>query len=150
MKTIYKQWLATPFVILILSSLSVLGNIAQAASPCDIGTSQPSYQIGEVVRLNIFRLTNPSLIEAQFFEWKLWLESPDLPVLSLVNFGSDSSLVLPAGFDIDFAALVGPVDLFTLDDVIFPRGTYVVGCRLLNPVTGEEYPTADVITFEVI
>ena len=66
-----------------------------------------------------------------------------------MNLGADSSLVLPAGFDIDFASLIGPVELFTIDNVLFPSGTYEIGCRLLNPITGEEYPDADVITFVV-
>jgi len=70
--------------------------------------------------------------------------------MTLVNFGSNSELALPATFDVDFAALVGPVELFTLDDVVFPSGSYEIGCRLIDPVTGEEYPDADVIVFVVL
>ncbi len=148
MKTLCKRWIAEPFIFLIFGSLSVAGNLAQAATPCDIEISQPTYQFGEVVELSSFRLTNSSP-EAQLYEWKLWLESPFLGITSLVNFGADGELALPAGFDVDFAALVGPVELFTVDGVIFDPGTYTVGCRLLDPVTGAEYPDADVIVFEV-
>ena len=144
----YKRIFAAPIVILILSALSLAGNLAQAATPCDIATEQASYQSGETVRLSVLRLTNSAAV-TQLYEWKLWLKSPDFPDLTLVNLGSDSSLGLPAGFDVDFATLVGPVELFTLDDVLFPSGTYEIGCRLLHPVTGAEYPDSDVITFVV-
>jgi len=133
---------------LILSPFLAVANLAQAATPCDIATSQPTYSNGQTVELSVFRLTNSAPV-AQLYEWKLWLKSPALADQSLVNLGADSSLVLPAGFDIDFASLIGPVELFTIDNVLFPSGTYEIGCRLLNPITGEEYPDADVITFVV-
>ena len=59
------------------------------------------------------RLTNSEPV-AQFYEWKLWFKPLDLEDLSLVNLGTDSSQVLPSGFDVDFANLVGRVELFTV------------------------------------
>ena len=57
MKTICKRWIAKPVVILILSSLPCIGSLAKAATPCDIGTALPTYQIGNIVELNVMRLT---------------------------------------------------------------------------------------------
>lgn len=144
-----KRWIFTPTLGLVLFALTLAANPAQAAEPCDIELSQPSYTSGETVRLSVFRLTN-STAEAQFYEWKLWLKAPGLPDFSLVNQGFDSSLSLPAGFDVDFGSLIGPIDVFTVDNVLFFPGAYEIGCRLLNPITGEEYPDADVITFDVL
>lgn len=144
-----KTWINTPTLGLVLCALALVANPAQAAEPCDIELSQPSYTSGETVRLSVFRLTN-SAAESQLYEWKLWLRAPGLPDFSLVNQGFDSSLVLPAGFDVDFGSLIGPIDIFTVDNVLFFPGAYEIGCRLLNPVTGEEYPDADVIAFDVL
>lgn len=149
MNTRYKRWIFAPIATLALFTFAFASNIAQAASPCDIQLTQPSYSNGQTVSLNVFRLTNSSA-ETQFYEWKLWLKSPALPDQSLVNIGYDSSLALPAGFDVDFAALLGPIVLFTIDNVLFSNGSYEIGCRLINPITGQEYPDADVITFDVI
>lgn len=143
------RWITTPAAGLALVALAAVANPVLAAEPCDIELSQPTYSSGETVRFSVFRLTN-STAESQFYEWKLWLKAPGLPDFSLVNQGFDSSLSLPAGFDVDFASLVGPIDVFTVDNVLFFPGSYEIGCRLLNPITGEEYPDADVIVFDVI
>ncbi len=142
-----KRWISTPIGIVVFSLLPVAGSLGQITTPCDIELTQGIYQIGDTVEANVFRLTNASQ-ETQFFEWKLWLESPDLSILSLVNMGSDMSLALPGGFDFDFAVF-GNIQLFTADGVIFTSGNYELGCRLLDPVTGAEYPQADVIQFQV-
>ena len=134
--------------ILVFCALFLTSGLLHAATPCDIETEQASYSSGQTVRLSVMRLTNSDPV-AQFYEWKLWLKSPSLPDRSLVNIGSDSSLVLPAGFDVDFAALIGPVELFTIDDILFPSGAYEIGCRLIDPITGAEYVDADVINFVV-
>ena len=149
MKTKGNRWNRTLLSGLLFWPLVLAGNLVNAATPCDIELNQPSYSSGETVSLSVFRLTNSST-ESQFYEWKLWFRSPGLPVTSLVNYGFNSELALPAGFDVDFAGLVGPIVLFTIDDVLFPSGSYEVGCRLVDPVTGEEYPDADIITFSVL
>ena len=148
MKTTVKPGINTPIAFLIFSTLYLASGLLHAATPCDIETEQVSYASGETVRLSVMRLTNSEPV-AQFYEWKLWLKSPDLEDLSLVNLGADSSVVLPAGFDVDFASLIGPVELFTIDNILFPSGNYEIGCRLVNPITGAEYADADVINFVV-
>ena len=148
MQTTLNSTLKNSARILILGVLCLASGLLQAATPCDIETEQASYSNGETVRLSVMRLTNSEPV-AQFYEWKLWLKSPGLADTSLVNLGADSSLVLPGNFDVDFAALIGPVTLFTIDDVLFPSGSYEIGCRLVHPVTGAEYPDADIISFVV-
>ena len=68
---------------------------------------------------------------------------PKVPPISFVNVGTDGSLVLPAGTDVD----LGPVPLFTVTAAM-PRGNYEFSCRTLDPVTGELL-TEDLNPFDV-
>ncbi len=97
---------------------------------CNIQMSQTIFIPGETVTASEFSLsnlgTNPLTVE-----WKVWLETPSGPPISLINTGADGTLVLPVGFDQDW----GPVDLFPA--AVAPAGIFELNSRLLDPVTGE-------------
>lgn len=92
-------------------------------------SAQASYAAGETITVSIFAISNPSP-EPVAVEWKAWLEIPSVNTIGFVNFGADSSLVLPTGFNLD----LGPIPLFEVSGV--PPGVYTLGCRLRHPVTG--------------
>lgn len=78
MKAKFNQWITASVGILALSLLPIADSFGQGSTPCDIELTKSVYNVGDVVEASVLVLTNPSQ-EAQQFEWKLWLESPDLP-----------------------------------------------------------------------
>ncbi len=70
-----------------------------------------------------------SCLESNLIEWKTWLEFQGQKI-SIVNAGSDGSIVLPAGFSSCFTLIPPSIDL--------PSGL-VWGIRLIGPVKGEEF-----------
>ena len=82
-------------------------------------------------------------LEAVAVEWKVWFQIPTIEPIGWLNFGSDGSIVLEAGFFADLA----PFDLFLANEV--PLATYTIGCRVLNPVTGELF-NEDFTSFEIL
>lgn len=99
---------------------------------CDIQLNQANYIDGETVTLDVFRLTN--LTNAPIaLEVKFWLGLPAGSSISVINQGSDGSLVTPPGWDID----LGPLPLLPVTSSL-PRGNYEFSCRMLDPVTGEQ------------
>lgn len=97
---------------------------------CGVNTGLASYSGTETVDLSRLALTNATA-EWVPVEWKVWLVAPVYGSVGIVNVGSDGTMNLEAGFASDF----GPVDMFQASDV--PVGSYLIGCRLLDPVTGE-------------
>lgn len=106
-------------------------SLGVAAPQCDVQMSQPVYSDGETITANRLRLANASS-SALAVEIKIWLEAPATPPKSLVNTGADGAFQLAAGTDFD----LGPVTLLPLTATL-PRGAWVFGCRMLDPVTGE-------------
>jgi hypothetical protein len=98
---------------------------------CDIEMSQSAYTAGDTATAQVFRIANPGA-ENVPVEWKVWLRIPSIPPIPVINIGAGGSLVLPAGFDLDF----GPIGLFPVTAGT-PLGSYEFSCRMLDPVTGE-------------
>jgi hypothetical protein len=96
---------------------------------CDLQLNQMTYSDGDTVIANMFRLENhrPGPVATEI---KLSLEVPGVAV-SLLNVGSNGSVMLPSGFMEDF----GPLPLFQVIPA-FPRGSYELTCRILDPTTG--------------
>ena len=132
--------IASVTVLLVLFSITE----ARAEDPaCDMDTTQASYSAGETVTVSIFDISNPSP-EPVAVEWKGFLEVPSFDPIGFINLGADSSLVLPTGFATDF----GPTPLFVVDAGI-PAGTYTLGCRVLDPVTGALL-NGDLHSFDIV
>jgi hypothetical protein len=98
---------------------------------CDIQLNQATYIDGETVTLDVFRLANLTAAPIAL-EVKFWLGLPAGSSISVINQGSDGSLVAPTGWDID----LGPLPLLPVSSSL-PRGNYEFSCRMLDPVTGE-------------
>lgn len=100
---------------------------------CEVQTDQAAYVDGETVSVTVFRISNADATAAAV-ELKLWLGGAALPApIGLLNFGADGSVQFPAGLDVN----LGPFDLLTVSPAL-PRGDYEIGCRILNPVTGQQ------------
>ena len=91
------------------------------------------YGNGETVVASEFTLKNPNA-QSVPVEIKLWLDVPGQRPISLINLGSDGSLSFPANFNQSLA----PLQFFAVDSA-FTRGTYSVGARVVDPITGEVY-----------
>lgn len=103
----------------------------RSTAHCEVQLNGGLFLDGNTVTVERLRLVNPTT-QSVPIEGKIWLETPNQSPFSLARFGSDGSISLPAGFD----ASASPAPLFTIVPQ-FPRGMYAVGCRLLNPVSGE-------------
>ena len=64
-------------------------------------------------------------------ELKVWIRLPDGQLVSAANSGADGSVATWGG------AVTYPLDLFPVGPETAP-GIYELGCRLLNPLTGEK------------
>lgn len=98
---------------------------------CDLDLDQVSYGDGDPFTIQLWRFANYGAADVAV-ETKAWIEVPGAFFVPLSNSGADGSLTFTAGQDSTF----GPLPLFTLNPG-FPRGRYEVGCRLLDPITGE-------------
>src|SRR3954470_11006527 len=76
---------------------------------CDIQLGQSSFQNGEQIAVQVFRLGNQKLTQLAV-ELKLWLELPGPVAVGISQAGADGSLVLPAGLNQN----VGPFNLFAV------------------------------------
>ncbi len=112
------------------------------ALACDLEVDAASYGDGASIVATRFRLANASA-SAVAAELKIWLRLPDGTPLELIDVGADGGYVLPAGFDTDS----GPVALFGVTSD-WPRGDYELGCRFLDPVSGESW-AVDEASFRV-
>ena len=99
---------------------------------CEISVNQSVFLDGQTVTAEEFIIANPGPI-AVSTELKFWLDIPGLPPTSLLNLGSDGSLVLTPGFVQNY----GPLPLLTVDAGL-PRGDYDLACRLLDPTRGQQ------------
>ncbi len=141
---------SVPHVPISLETSGSLGNgipigrflVTRLAAPeCDINVTQTSYGVGETIALDRFQIQNPGG-EAGAAEFKFWIAVGDTEI-GVFNMGHDNSFVIDALDVLDLGAQA----LATVE-AGFPSGTWQVGCRLLNPTTGELYD-ADIVSFEV-
>ena len=100
------------------------------APQCEVELNQPGYVNGEMVVASVVRFTNPGA-ETVAVELKRWLGTTVATETSIINTGADGSFLLPPGADID----LGPAPFLSVT-AGFPRGTYELSCRMLDPVTG--------------
>jgi len=130
--------------LLSLDDVGSIDNIVLDApgAVCDIQLGQSSFQNGEQISIQVFRLGNQKLTPLAI-EFKLWLEVPGPVAVGLGQSGADGSFVLPAGFNQNF----GPFNLFAVAPTM-PRGSYAFNCRMLNPVTGA-LMAEDINSFEI-
>jgi len=104
---------------------------APAGTFVDIQLSQDVYVAGETVTATTFRLGNLGADPGKI-ELKVWAEGPGTPPAPVINQGAAGNIQLPAGFDHNF----GPAPLFPVT-ALFNPGNYILGARIINPVTGE-------------
>ncbi len=114
----------------------------QAAISCDGAVAQATYAPDETQTYE-FAMTNRD-DEARFIEAKVWLEAPDGTILPSVNVGADGSVCLDAG-----ATFASPPTSSIFVDETVPVGNWSIGCRLVDPDTGETL-AEDVDRFEVL
>ncbi len=118
------------------ASLQLAGNssiICPNCLPPFIFCMDDSFTTGDTLKLTV-GLTNPSCGSNLEVEGKVWVKLPDGSLLSL--YDPHATVPLSAG------------DSFSVDLVDYtfignePPGTYKVGFRLMNPVSGDYYSTA--------
>lgn len=112
------------------------------AASCELGLSKTTYTLGDTITVSDLRLVNGSLQPATT-EFKMWLDAPGPNRIGLVNAGADGSVTLPASLD----TRTGAFALFAVTAAT-PRGLYQVGCRILDPKSGEIFATS-VRTFTI-
>lgn len=89
---------------------------------------QGTYGNGQALNADL-HFANP-LPDALPLEIKLWMDIERVGSIGLLNVGGDGTATFPAGFD-----QTAPFSLGTVTPS-YPRGSYQIGCWLLNPVTG--------------
>jgi hypothetical protein len=112
-------------------SFSSPGTWSTAAVLCTLQTNKSTYVNGDTLIAQVFRLGN-SGTTATPVELKFWLQIPGVAPIPFIRAGADGSLSLPAGVN----ANVGPLTLFPISAAL-PRGSYALGCRFVDPVTGQ-------------
>ena len=101
---------------------------------CDVQLNQMTYSDGDTVIATALRFANHRSRPVPT-EIKLSLEVPGSAPASLVNVGSNGTVVFPpAPFDQNFCTAPGCA-LFEVTSS-FPRGSYELSCRILEPTTG--------------
>ena len=96
----------------------------------DIRMERLSYRPGVTVKVETFRISNPST-ESREIEVKTWMALPGMEPIPL-DLGTGDMLDLAAEFNQDYGT--APVLTLSRDA---PAGTGEVNVRLLDPVTGE-------------
>lgn len=110
---------------------------------CDVDTSQASYVDGEVTALSVLRFANfggADIVARLLVELKY---NAAAFTGTAFDVGSDSSLVLPTGWDVDS----GPQQILPVQEAL-PRGTWGYRCAIVDPVTGDVY-AEDTAEFEI-
>jgi hypothetical protein len=119
------------------------GSISSVRAPeCDIQMNQATYIDGDIVTADVFRIENQTANPIAT-EIKTWLGVPGVPPITIVNAGSDGSVVFPAGANVD----LGPIPLLPITAAL-PRGNYEFSCRMLDPTTGSLL-SEDINNFEI-
>jgi hypothetical protein len=105
--------------------------ILPAPPTLEIELSSGAYTAGSTVTATTFRFRNPGA-QAAPIEAKIWLTIPGNPPISVLNFGSDGSVSLPARFTQD----IGPLSLLRVSSST-ATGSYEFSSRVIDPMTGE-------------
>ncbi len=109
---------------------------------CDTSISARDFAPFETVEVGLL-IGNGSAIDRPI-EVKIWIERADAMLISAINLGADGGTVIGAGAEHVFPAMplfsVGPTTIL---------GDWQIGCRLLDPVTGETL-ASDLDGFEVL
>lgn len=109
---------------------------------CDTAVAAKDYVPGEPVEVRLAFRSNEAV--TRFIEVKVWLVRGDGLKVSAVNLGSDGDQPIGAGETAEFIDF----PLFVPDGTT-PLGDWELGCRLLEPITGEEI-VVDRDPFQVI
>jgi hypothetical protein len=97
----------------------------------NIRMDRAAYSAGDTVTARSLLISNPSGL-SRSVELKTWLVIPDLEPIPLNVEEATGLFTLPAGTALD----IGPVSFFDiLSDL--PAGTWQLGARLVDPVTGD-------------
>jgi hypothetical protein len=109
---------------------------------CDTSVNAKDFIPTEGVRIGLDVQSN--LATARPVEVKMWIKEGDGSFISAINLGATGGVFLNAGEHTTFAQQ----PLFTVGPAT-PLGDWTVGCRLLDPVTGETL-AEDQDTFQVL
>jgi|GEM_PF-3032214 len=113
-----------------------------AGANCFIDTSKSSYANTEDWVFSTFTINNPTPSDIEV-ELKVWVENTGQQKLGLLNMGSDGSFIAVA----ETVEEYGPAPL--TGSASAPPDTYLFGCRLLDPISGELYSeTVDQFTVQ--
>jgi hypothetical protein len=97
------------------------------AFACEVHTDQLVYSVGQPVRVNQLRVSNFGQLTLPG-RLRLDLSIPGVGTFDLLH---TSPMTFPDGFD----ASIGPFTLLTAD-ASKPKGVWILGCSLEDPVTG--------------
>ncbi len=115
--------------VLVDGQVPAMGTLTfrRVAVICQVMLNQPSYTEGDTIATETLRLVS-QLDEGTTVEVGIWLQAPETPPVSIV----DAVETLQPGDELNFASVsLGEI---TADA---PRGTYILGCRVIDPVTKE-------------
>ncbi len=115
---------------------------------CDMQLNGTTFVDGDTVTADVFRIANVGTAAIPV-EFAIWMEAPGLFPIRILKIGSleegtIQSMNLPPGHEQDD----GPIDLFMIDST-FPRGDYVIGLRMVDPVT-QKLQTFDLNDFTIL
>ncbi len=115
---------------------------------CDIQLNGTTFGDGDTVTADVFRIANEGTAAIPV-EFAIWMEAPGLFPIRILKIGSleegtIQSMNLPPGHEQDD----GPIDLFIIDST-FPRGDYVIGLKMVDPVT-QKLLTFDLNYFTIL
>jgi hypothetical protein len=109
----------------------------------DITMSRSSYAVGEDVTATAIQISNPSL-NPRKIRLELWLSVPGLGALTLLDLGSDGSLVLPTAL----SANAGPLSLFRVTSTFPPKGDWQFNSRITEATNGG-FVSSDINAFTI-
>jgi hypothetical protein len=124
---------AVGVVSTIVNVFAAFGDIRLSENPllsCDTAVDQKNYILYEGVDVGLALHSSEATDRA--IELKVWIERADGLRVSAVNVGAEGTHVLLAGQDLTF----GSIPLFLVEGEI-PFGQWTIGCRILDPITGE-------------
>lgn len=119
-------------------------SLREPGPSCDVESAQPVYVDGEVVTLSLVRYVNPALSLPLNPRIRLTKKIPGGTWYTLLDVGADGSFTFPAGAIIDLS----PLSILQVTSTFPPRGTDVVRCEIIDPVSGRTL-ASDGVAFEV-